>query len=899
MKKYLKRFLSLGAAAVLAAALAGCSDLLSSEESDNSALILAAANSGSSSSDETQAAAGTTAAAGTSAASASVSYGKATASLFVPDYAALAGKAKASSSARAVAPQTTKVVLTYGSASTVAGSVTLDDATGTDATNASGVAGTAYTFSFELPVGTYSAGDIVISLYDDDDTLLSSGKNAVETTITEGEDTAESVTLVPNASDSNKSGSLAAEEMKFISTTLTAAKIKAFAVTGDVSLFIFDSTGKLVSSDSPVTASSGYALIPAQSTGGTYYLGIYNATESEISSYEVSDDGVQSLTGSSSWDAVSVDFSSYSTISQIDITLTGVTGTLANYDSSSEDTSWWFTAETYNTETSSDVSATLSWSDEVSGYTASITDSDTISAFATYGLNIKGNVKGAGKITVTVTGASSGTVSITAADSATSVAVGSLLKLTSDVAATWSTEDTSYVALYSDSDGTTEITSGSTYTDVYVKGVAAADSVTITASASGYTAGEISLGVVAVANGTYTFGGNSTDGITISNTDGDTTCAGISVTGSYNDSQHIGVYTEIALKVSGACIVTFQKCAYGSGTLTGTYGSDGTGTTLFTTSAAASKDGETVSFYYDGTEATTIKIAASSYGYTHTTLTVAYTKDTLTNSVASVSVSGDATIVKGNTATYTATPTATYLNTYDTSALTTTWSVTDSEGNAVTDVSISDDGLLTVSSDLSADTTLKVTATIGGVSGTTSVSATTAAATSYESVTWAFNTYNDTLSLASLYTDASLTTAADSSTVKNGAAGYCTDATYKLPIYVDTGTSGKFYIRESDVQVQSGTTFYIPVSSGSTVTLTHNYSATYTLNGTACSGTAVYTATSAGYLAVASTDTSYFYKIELTNTLSASDVLAFDSDGKLTTTQATGSVTSGATTSSD
>lgn len=267
MKKYLKRFLSLGAAAVLAAALAGCSDSLSEDENG-------------------------TATEETTTATSSVSYGKATASLFVPDYAALVGKAKASSSARAVAPQTAKVVLNYGSAGTEAGSFDLTSATKTDATNASGVAGTAYTFSFTLPAGTYAAGDIVISLYDSSKALLSSGTNAADTTITADTETKESVTLVPNASDDNKSGSLAAEEMKFVKVTVGTDSDVTLTTSDSVSLFLFDSTGKLVKDTTytaPLTLTSNSATLAKSDAETDYYVGIYSATAVESYTVTVSD----------------------------------------------------------------------------------------------------------------------------------------------------------------------------------------------------------------------------------------------------------------------------------------------------------------------------------------------------------------------------------------------------------------------------------------------------------------------------------------------------------------------------------------------------------------------------------------------------------------------------------
>ena len=347
--------------------------------------------------------------------------------------------------------------------------------------------------------------------------------------------------------------------------------------------------------------------------------------------------------------------------------------------------------------------------------------------------------------------------------------------------------------------------------------------------------------------------------------------------------------SEISIALAGASIVTIE-------TYDGTHKKALTVTdsdsnklvdAVVSTGITNSSSRKDVAFIYTGTTATTVTISVTGLMYI-SQITVADGSEAA-NGVSSVSVTGNGTIVTGNSATYTATATAKYVNTdnneFNASTLTTTWAVSGSDA-----ASISGDGVLTVTG-LTEDATLTVKATVGGVSGTKSVEATAVAATSYDKVTWAFNTYSSTLELASLYTDSALTT-----TVQNGTAGYCKDATYSLPLYINTGTSGKFQIRsEGDAQVNADTTVYIPVSAGSVVTLTHNYSATYTLNGTACSGTAAYTATSAGYLAATATASSYFYKIEVTN-LAADDALSFDTAGKPTNTQASGSVTSGAVT---
>lgn len=175
----------------------------------------------------------------------------------------------------------------------------------------------------------------------------------------------------------------------------------------------------------------------------------------------------------------------------------------------------------------------------------------------------------------------------------------------------------------------------------------------------------------------YTFGGsNSSNPPTIESSTGDT--SGITLSGiTWHDATHIATFAAngyIQLDVTGKCVVSFQRCQYGSdtATLTGTYGADGTGNSLFTTSAKAdaSNEGENLQFYYDGTSATKIRITASGTAYTHTTLKVTYVSETPTNEITGVTVAlkkdNLATISKDGTTNLEATVTPKYLNTFDT-----------------------------------------------------------------------------------------------------------------------------------------------------------------------------------------------------------------------------------------
>ena len=121
--------------------------------------------------------------------------------------------------ARAIAPQTTKVVLLLKKANywTAHSSVILSEAEKTEIPNApEGFVGSVYKCSFpKVPSGNYAAGTMKIDLLDSKDNIISSGTNDNAVTIVTGEKTQASFYTIPTNSDSD-SGSLAAGEMKFL-----------------------------------------------------------------------------------------------------------------------------------------------------------------------------------------------------------------------------------------------------------------------------------------------------------------------------------------------------------------------------------------------------------------------------------------------------------------------------------------------------------------------------------------------------------------------------------------------------------------------------------------------------------------------------------------------------------
>lgn len=144
--------------------------------------------------------------------------GSATFNIVIPDYYAMAGLA-GNNTARAIAPQTTKVVLLLKKANywTAHSSVILSEAEKTEIPNApEGFVGSVYKCSFpKVPSGNYAAGTMKIDLLDSEDNVISSGTNDNAVTIVTGEKTQASFYTIPTNSDSD-SGSLAAGEMKFL-----------------------------------------------------------------------------------------------------------------------------------------------------------------------------------------------------------------------------------------------------------------------------------------------------------------------------------------------------------------------------------------------------------------------------------------------------------------------------------------------------------------------------------------------------------------------------------------------------------------------------------------------------------------------------------------------------------
>ncbi len=200
-------------------------------------------------------------------------------SIQVPNYDYYAG-----AGARAIAPQSASVKLSSAASTPVFTAITKELSDGTPVYNEEGgIVATSYAISFTIPVGTYSTGSLKLELLDSSGNLISSGSNTESITVTSSGGKG-SFVLLPYIGDAdNTSGSLSAGEMKFIQVTVGASSSCTLTVSGGVSLFEFDSTGKL---EGALTLTDGAATITNSATSQTtYYIGIYSATA--VSNYTV------------------------------------------------------------------------------------------------------------------------------------------------------------------------------------------------------------------------------------------------------------------------------------------------------------------------------------------------------------------------------------------------------------------------------------------------------------------------------------------------------------------------------------------------------------------------------------------------------------------------------------
>lgn len=231
--------------------------------------------------------------------------GSACFNLVIPDYYGMA--ANLSGDARAIAPQTAKVRLSYkkiGKSEWLThDTVNLSEAEKTAVPNApEGFAGSVYKLTFKnIPSGNYAAGTMKIDLLDANGKLISSGTNSDVVCIIMGETTKAAFYTIPETADS-KSTTLTVGEMKFCKIDLLEAielkfkpKLKVSVPEGKAYPYvaIFDKNGAFEKL-TELTAESN--SIDCSEFTTVKYFGFFSKTETSYSTSVVYDIPAESLT---------------------------------------------------------------------------------------------------------------------------------------------------------------------------------------------------------------------------------------------------------------------------------------------------------------------------------------------------------------------------------------------------------------------------------------------------------------------------------------------------------------------------------------------------------------------------------------------------------------------------
>lgn len=223
--------------------------------------------------------------------------------MFIPDYYTL-------TESRAIAPQTKYARLKYKSNFFDDDSeakiletkeIKDEDLTAVEGAGDIGLPGKIWKATFTMGCGTYYSERLIIELLDGDKNVITSGNNADDVTIEEGESASCSFFTVPKEISSN-SGSLALNEMKFFSDKVFKANdvvtvMKAELGGAEVIRFNADGTfGGVMTNDFV----SGNEITITSETAGSYY-GVWakNAAvdnyEVAVCTYEITPKGVQNV----------------------------------------------------------------------------------------------------------------------------------------------------------------------------------------------------------------------------------------------------------------------------------------------------------------------------------------------------------------------------------------------------------------------------------------------------------------------------------------------------------------------------------------------------------------------------------------------------------------------------
>ncbi|MBR0031826.1 MAG: Ig-like domain-containing protein [Treponema sp.] len=308
----------------------------------------------------------------------------------------------------------------------------------------------------------------------------------------------------------------------------------------------------------------------------------------------------------------------------------------------------------------------------------------------------------------------------------------------------------------------------------------------------------------------------------------------------------------ITIAVTEPSVISWTSSTYSNGTLTV---NDGSSNIVSGASTRTTTDKSSEGFLYTGTSAATLTLTFTGTTYINNIVVKTLTDEA--NAPSSVRVTLAASqIAKTESTTASATVSTIYMNTYTPSI---SWTSTDTGAATI-------DSTGAISGVDAGTTTIK--ATCGGVEGTAELTVTAAASTILGSVEWDMDG-TDTLSL---YSDAACTTSIGGTQI-NRTTGYVVGGSAtNCPLYVDGGTSGKFsYSSGQYVQLNAGTKIYVPVSSGSTLTINmHSYNNTYQnveVNGTVMTAqNCTYTANGDGYVLLdIKADSTYMIGISVTD----------------------------------
>lgn len=216
--------------------------------------------------------------------------GKASVTMFVPDYDALSS----ASSARVVAPQTKSVKFGYsdGTEFTYLDAVGLSSAEKSpvsEEASAAGVSGFNYTLTFSgIPVGFYNEKTLEVQLLDSNGNAISKGTNDKSVEVVSGGEAEASFYTIPVSSDA-ESGSLEKGEMKFLKISLSSSQSAKISVSVSEGVFpdivVFAADGTFVKYVDVSIENSSFEIEAAE-TSAKYYLGVW-AGEEEVPSYKI------------------------------------------------------------------------------------------------------------------------------------------------------------------------------------------------------------------------------------------------------------------------------------------------------------------------------------------------------------------------------------------------------------------------------------------------------------------------------------------------------------------------------------------------------------------------------------------------------------------------------------